>query len=948
MRSRVFAFGLVFVAAASIGALADNERNDPVASAASGGLWLPTGLTVTPTAAPGSTFLPLTVDLPVVGKQIAGSGVTTALTPDGHTLFLLTSGYNSWRGPDGKVVPAASTEHLFVYDVANGAPTQTQDIPVPNAYGGLTVSEAGRALFIAGGSDDSVHIYRVDEKGQWAEDGAPLALGHQAGNGVIKNPLILKPMAAGLALTEDQHQLVVANYENDSIDVISTGDKKIETELDLRPGKIDPKDSGVPGGEFPDWVAIKGSDTAYVSSERDREIDVIALQPAPHVTARIKVPGNPNRMLLEKAQGKLFVALDNADRVVVIDTTTNAIAQSIPVGVPEGYGANAKLPGASPNSLALSPDEKTLYVTDGGINAVGVVDLEGTPHLAGLIPTAWQPNSVSVSADGKTLYVANGKSPAGPNQMCEYAATKTALCTELTMKNSNNQYVWQHTTGGLTVIPVPDADTLKRLTAQVADNDGYREMESAADAKLVAFLKKHIKHVIYIVRENRTYDQVLGDLGNKAADGDPENVQFGQDITTNAHALAREFVTLDSFFDSGEASGNGWNWSTAARTTDVTEKEMPVNYADRGLSYDFEGTDRDINVSLEGPARAAANPVADKDPDLLPGPRNQAAPDGPDDEEEQGYLWDAALRAHKSIRNYGFFLDIVRYDMHVPEAARIPLELDPAAKHLVVAIPANRDIAPATDPYFRGFDNNFPDFYRFREWNREFTDFEKKGQLPALETVRFMHDHTGDFKTALDGVNTPETQVADNDYAVGLLIDRVAHSKFANSTLVFVIEDDAQAGPDHIDAHRSVAFVAGPYVKHGAVVSDRYTTVNMLRTMEEILGLKPLNFHDANARPMATVFDPKASRWTYSAKVPPMLRSTSLPLPPRRQAEAAPVHPTHDAGYWAEKTRGMDFSSEDRLDPVLYNRVLWTGIKGNTPYPETRDGKNHRVRSASR
>jgi hypothetical protein len=474
-------------------------------------------------------------------------------------------------------------------------------------------------------------------------------------------------------------------------------------------------------------------------------------------------------------------------------------------------------------------------------------------------------------------------------------------------------------------------------------------VESAADAKLMAGLRKRIKHVIYIVRENRTYDQVLGDLGNKNADGDPDNVQFGDNITTNAHALARQFVTLDAFFDSGEASGNGWQWSTAARTSDVTEKEMPVNYADRGLSYDFEGTARDINVSLDGAARAQANPAGDKDPDLLPGPANQAALDGPDGENEQGYLWDAALRAHQPVRNYGFFLDIVRYDPHVPEQFRIPPERDPFTKKLLVGIAADRDIAPATDPYFRGFDNNFPDFYRYREWNREFTAYEKKGTLPALETVRFMHDHTGDFKTAIDGVNTPETQVADNDYAVGLLIDRVAHSKFANSTLVFVIEDDAQAGPDHIDAHRSVAFVAGPCVKQGgAVVSERYTTVNVLRTIEEVLGLKPLNFHDGNARPMATVFDLKAVHWTYNAKVPPMLRSTSLPLPPEQRADAAPVRPTHDAAYWAERTRGMDFSSEDRLDPDAYNRVLWTGLKGDAPYPAKRDGKNHRVRSASR
>ncbi len=942
MRSRVFAFGFAIAAAATAAIAASQDAGT------SKGLWLPTGLTVTPLAAPGAAFQPLDVDLPVIGKKVAGDGVTTALSADGHTLFLLTSGFNGWVGPDGKPVLAASTEHLFVYDVTGGTPVRTQDIFVPNAYGGLALTKDGHTLYVAGGSDDAVRVYKADDKGHWAEDGAPVALGHSAGNGLIKDPKVLKPMAAGVALSADERALVVANYENDSIDVIDTAARKVSAELDLRPGKIDSKQSGVPGGEFPYWVAIKGSDTAYVSSLRDREVDVVALAPAPHVTARIKVDGNPNRLLLDRAQTRLFVSADNSDRVFVIDTATNTIAASIAVRAPEGYGANANLPGASPNGIALAPDEKTLYVTEGGINALGVVDLSGAPHLAGLVPTAWQPNSVSVSADGKLLYIANGKSPAGPAAaMCAHTVAMSAVCGETEEKHIPNDYVLQLTTGGLTTLPVPDADTLKRLTAKVADNDGFSETESPADAALMAQLRKRIKHVIYIVRENRTYEQVLGDLGNPKADGDPTRVQFGAAITANAHALANRFVTLDSFYDSGEVSGDGWQWSTSARATDVTEKEVPVNYAERGLTYDSEGTTRDINVSLSMADRARANPLADRDPDLLPGPANQAAPDGPDGEVEQGHLWDAALRAHEQVRNYGYFEDLARYDARAG-ATQIPAERDPFAKKLVVAFPSDRNLAPVTDLYFRGFDNAFPDFYRYREWNREFTAYEKKGTLPRLELVRFMHDHTGDFKAAIDGVNTPETQVADNDYAVGLLVDRIAHSKFANSTLVFVVEDDAQDGPDHVDAHRSIAFVAGPYVKQGVVVSERYTTVNMIRTMEEILGLKPMNVHDANARPMSAIFNLGAAHWTYKSVVPPMLRSTQLPLPREQKAEVAPVRPLHDAAYWAAKTKGMDFSAEDRLDTPLFNRILWTGTKGNVPYPAARDGKNLRSASAVR
>lgn len=442
-------------------------------------LWLPTGQSVTPDAAPGSVFQPLSVDLPVVGKQVAGAGVTTALAPDGHALFLLTSGFNSWVDATGKKVDAASTEHLFVYDVTNGTPALAQDVTVPNAYGGLAVGSDGKTLYVAGGSDNNVHVFRADDQGKWAEDGAAVALGHPSGNGVIKSAIALKPMAAGTALTADQNTLLVANYENNSVAVVDTAARKISSELDLRPGKIDPKDTGVAGGEFPYWIAVKGSDTAYVSSLRDREIVVLSLLPTPHVTARIKVPGNPNRLILDKAGARLFVAADNSDRVLVIDTATNAITAAIAAGVPDGYGANTGLPGASPNSLALSPDEKTLYVTESGINAVGVIGLDGAPHLEGLIPTAWDPNSVSVSADGRTLYVANGKSPAGPDpKMCAHTATMSANCGALEEKHVANQYVWQKTTGGVTSLPVPDPDTLKRLTATVADNNGYREVKS--------------------------------------------------------------------------------------------------------------------------------------------------------------------------------------------------------------------------------------------------------------------------------------------------------------------------------------------------------------------------------------------------------------------------------------------------------------------------------------
>ena len=374
---------------------------------------------------------------------------------------------------------------------------------------------------------------------------------------------------------------------------------------------------------------------------------------------------------------------------------------------------------------------------------------------------------------------------------------------------------------------------------------------------------------------------MFGDL--PAGNGDPNLTQFPETVTPNQHALAKEFVQLDNFYDPSNVSYEGWQWSTAARSVDATEKTYSVNYARRGLSYDSEGTDRNINVAYPTvAARQEANPATPSDPDLLPGPRNEEDIDGPgkrkqgttrrtrhkadeDDaleEQGEGYLWDAAIRARLTVRNYGFHCDVMRYSLD-PSTGGIPPIENPFATRTRVAFPAHEALMNRTDPYFRSFDDKLPDFFRYLEWVREFDDFVKNKSLPNLTLLRLMNDHTGTFAQAIRGVNTPELQVADNDYAVGLVIDKVAHSPYANSTLTFVVEDDAQDGPDHIDAHRSIALVAGPYVKQGQLVSERYSTVSLIRTIEEILGLPAQNLHDAGVRPMIepiTGFDRKTER----------------------------------------------------------------------------------------
>jgi DNA-binding beta-propeller fold protein YncE len=422
---------------------------------------------------------------------------------------------------------------------------------------------------------------------------------------------------------------------------------------------------------------------------------------------------------------------------------------------------------------------------------------------------------------------------------------------------------------------------------------------------------------------------VLGDLGK--GNGDPSLTLFGRAITPNQHALAARFVDLDNFYDTGEVSGSGWPWSVAARETDIGVKTVPMAYADRGQSLDVVGTDRNINVALSTlAARRAAISATPDDADELPGTADVGGPDSYRGEEGRGHLWDSALRAHLSVRNYGFHIDETRYDESA--SPPIPVIRDPAHAKIVVSTASDPALFGITDTWFRGFDMQLPDFWREREWEREFAEQAAHKNMPALSFVRFMTDHTGDFEHAVDGVNTPEAQVADNDYAVGRLVQRIAASPYRDSTLIFIIEDDAQDGPDHVDAHRSTAYIVGPYVKQGVVVSTRYSTVNILRTIEDVLGIEPLSMFDAYQRPMSDVFDLKQASWKFRAVPSAALAHTKLPIP-KKAGKNAHVQDrrfafAHDAAYWARATRGYDWRAEDRIDAAAYNRVLWEGMRG--------------------
>ena len=883
-----------------------------------------TGQTLTPLAPRNARFETLNPGLVDNPTYVAGQAVTTVTSPDHKTLLILTSGYNLLNytsGPNvGNQNNADSNEYVFVYDISKPNAVKKQVIQVPNTYAGIVFDPSGRAFYVSGGVNDNVHEY-VLANGSWVEAaGSPIALGHKAGNG-----LAVSPEAAGIAITQDSSKIVVADYYNDSISILSpkAGVLTKTVELDLRPGKINPANKGVPGGEYPLWVSIVGNTTAYISSIREREIVVVNLSGTPAVTTRIKLKGQPNKMTLNAEQTRLYVAEDQTDSVAVINTRTNALIDDIAVTAPHGLLAEGRegLKGNNTNSVTVSPDQKRLYVTNGNTNNVAVVHLStasGQSYVEGLIPTGWYPNSVSFSGDGATMYVVNGKSPTGPNPgNCKgLTPAQTQQCA------GTNEYSLQLIKAGFQTLPTPTPGELNKLTELVADNNHFQRLVSEDDREKMEFLRSKIKHVIYIIKENRTYDQILGDL--EVGNGDPSLTEFGRATTPNLHRLARRFVTLDNFYDSSEVSMDGWPWSTSARAPDVVEKQVTVNYAGRGLSYDSEGTNRNINVSYPTLAeRIAADPVNPPDPDLLPGTIDTAAPDSPTGVINEGYIWNAAVKQGLSLRNYGFFIDLVRYVLPAPLGA--PLLLDPAATKTQVAWSANGVLRPVTDPYFRGFDQSFPDYYRFKEWEREFDG----GTFPSLTLLRLAHDHTGNFGTAILGVNTPELQIADNDYAVGLVAQKIAHSKYKDDTLIFVIEDDAQDGADHVDAHRSIAFVIGPYVKQHAVVSHPYNTVNMVRTIEDVLGIGQLNLNDAVAAPMADVFDVHQKEWNFNAAPSQYLYNTQLPLPPKKTSVSLEMRPTHTAEYWAAMTKGMNFGVEDQINGVEYNHILWTGLMGD-------------------
>jgi hypothetical protein len=514
-----------------------------------------------------------------------------------------------------------------------------------------------------------------------------------------------------------------------------------------------------------------------------------------------------------------------------------------------------------------------LYVACSDANAIAVADISGPrTHVSGFIPSGWYPTAVRVLPNGE-IAMLNGKgirsypNPNGPNP------TRTRAPVHEGVSNAPEiQYTPHIQKGTVAFLAPPNEDQLANFTRTTLDNSPYRDemiYGPPGDAQDAFFSQREghaspIQHVIYVIKENRTYDQVLGDLPK--GNGDKSLVLFGERITPNLHQLAREFITYDNFYENADVSADGHNWLSAAIAPDYTVKLWPNDYGHRSKIYDFEG------------GEPANTPPA-------------------------GYIWDNAIQAGISVRDYGEWVKNIPLKS-VNSARQVDHVNDSALKSYV-------------DMNYRGFDLQYSDIDRAHEFIREWKQFAAGREAPHMIILRLGNDHT---RGTRPGALTPLAYNAQNDYAVGMVVDAVSHSSLWPSTAILVEEDDSQDGPDHVDSHRAPAWVISPYTHRGIIDSTMYNQMSMLRTMELILGLRPLTHFDAGARSMFGTFSRQADTAAYSAIAP----ETSLT---QTNASNAPG---------AAASLKMDFSDADLIDDDELNAVLWHAIKHTDPPAPTR------------
>jgi YVTN family beta-propeller protein len=1008
LRSRVpsrgfLAFAVTAVCAVTLLAFSQDHSREPGSE----------GLPITPA---GALVLDATTGNPAVGSlpvAFVRSPDHAAKDRGGRYLISVNSGY----GIQFNAATNPEQQSISVLDLnAQPSPQVIQNVYFPSpqsaqvgaAFSPEADPSGAYTLYVSGGFENKIWMFRLrpnnpqplspPSNGPDTKVAAPFISVSGFSRGAPSpryndNEEPVYPL--GIALDADGDSLFVANDLGDSLGIIrNLRFHRHLTRVDLSDGH--PAHFVYPYG-VEAWSPPGARETqkVFVSCWATASVSVVdAVDPGKPVTL-IPVGRHPTAMLFDAGRTRLYVANSDEDSVSVIDPTKDRVVETISVRLSE-----KSLPGGSPEGLALSADGATLYVANAHSNAVAVVglgpaaigaavrkeekssdddDYEKSPErseVRGFIPTGQYPSALAV-ADG-WLFVANGKGTGFEKSSVIANDSRRAPNTANDRfpvgageSHQGGEYIGALIAGTISQIAQPDPRTLVDYTTQVMRNDG---LIGAADVRLFAGASP-IHHVIYVIRENRTYDQVFGDVENSgdgaAADGDPALAIFGdgsaarsprgaaQEITPNAHALARRFGLLDRFFVNSEASPDGHNWTDAAFSSDYVDKTFRWNYSHRGRTYDFQGINRapDIWASRGLPP---VLPVPATPDDLthlveryvpyLNGSRDVAEP-------QTLYLWDAAARAGITYRTNGEFVATVsqaELDAFNKNREREYPDVTPT----VVALPLKKSLDGHFSTTHREFDLYTPDsmttdsyrtavgsqssavamvsrsnpdprfrgYSRISSWLTEFRGYveaRQKGEpdsFPAFNIVYLPNDHTNGLRPHMP---TPQFYVADNDYALGLLVQEVSSSPYWKETAIFVLEDDAQNGPDHVDAHRSPALVISAYNRPGALIHQYHSTVSLIRTMELLLGISPMNQLDASASPI-DIFQAQPDLTPYTAAIPGVALNNLLVQPP---ADRETVR-------WIRESESQDFTSEDLANPETLNRIIWFSVRShNSPYP---------------
>jgi DNA-binding beta-propeller fold protein YncE len=805
----------------------------------------------------GSVLLPNQWSLRPAGRtvELRDFPINVAVHPAGRYAAVLHSGF--------------SRHQILVVDIAAAEVVSHAD--VNQAFYGLEFTQDGKTLFCSGAGDEVIHSFQFQD-GQLSE--------HRE---FKLRDIKERGVPGGLAVDRAGRQLYAANVWGHRVSRLELLPEPKVT--DLRIGTNAAAASTVPLAPSTDFETAAANKRAeaqlynynpedtfpyacrldeqrqrlYVSLWAQAAVAVMDLRSGQTI-ARWPAEDHPCEMALTRSGKFLFVANAARNTVTLFNTETGKALETIQAAL---Y-PNAP-PGSTPNSLALSPDEGTLFVANADNNIVAVFEVRtpGKSRSLGFIPVGWYPTSVRVTPDGRHLLVANGKgqipkaNPQGPQPGVNNSSDLAV------------QHIGRLFRGTLSIIELAPRPRFEQQLAAYT-RQAYRCSPLAPKGGITAARPANspipgkpgdlcpIQYCLYIIKENRTYDQVLGDLPQ--GNGDANLCLFPERVTPNHHKLAREFVLLDNFYVESEVSADGHEWSMAAYATDFVEKMWPLNY----------GHNRPAKVPYPAEGKFSIASSAG------------------------GYLWDRAREAGVSYRSYGEFVD--------QKGART----EPLITHV-------KALQGHFDEWYHGFDMSYPDAKRADRFIAELKRFEAEGAMPRLQILRLPNDHT---HGATAGRLTPRAYMADNDLALGRIVEAVSHSKFWPRTAIFVVEDDAQNGPDHVDAHRTIAFVISPYTKHGAVDSTMYSTSSMLRTMELILGLQPMSQFDAAARPMFNSFQVAPDLRPYDAL------PANLDLTERNGSQA-----------WGGHLK-MDFSREDAADDLLLNEVIWRSVRGaDSPMP---------------